>query len=203
MFDFSAFAQGMAIGLGMFVCPGPKDLVVLRQALRRRPIVELLAVGIGSDALLILLGMAGISIALSDAPAARRVAMWMGVGLMLWHGLSALWRSNATVEIPSASVLETGRQDRATLLLTSFLNPVAWMDTVLVIGTAGALLPGSEQFSYGAGAVAASSMWFVALTCGARYAARWLDHPMAWRALDGFVSIVMLLLAGYVAHGLL
>jgi L-lysine exporter family protein LysE/ArgO len=48
MFDTSAYAQGLALGLGMFVCPGPKDLVILRQALLRRPAAELLAAGVGS-----------------------------------------------------------------------------------------------------------------------------------------------------------
>lgn len=201
MFDFSAFAQGFALGLGMFVCPGPKDLVILRQALRGRPTAELLTVGVGSDALLIALGILGVSTALQRAPQAQQLALWIGVGLMLWHGVHAVWR----LAVGSvAKELEDGvRSDRVALLLVSFLNPVAWMDTVLVIGTAGAVVPVFSQPSYGFGAVTASTAWFLLLTLGARRSARWIASARARRALDVLAAVAMIGMAGYVAEGLL
>lgn len=201
MFDFPAFAQGFALGIGMFVCPGPKDLVILRQALRRRSAAELLAVGVGSDALLIALGILGVSAALQRAPQAQQLALGVGVGLMLWHGMHAVWR------LAAGSVddkLEDGvRNDRAALWLVSFLNPVAWMDTVLVIGTAGALLPSPSQPSYGLGAVTASTAWFLLLTLGAGRAAHWMAQARARRVVDGLAAAAMIGMAGYVATGLL
>ena len=201
MFDYSAFAQGFALGIGMFVCPGPKDLVIVRQALRRRSTAELLTVGVGSDTLLIALGMLGVSTALQQAPQARQLALWVGVGLMLCHGVHAVWRLafDSADEPPSDGV----RNDRAALLLVSFLNPVAWMDTVLVIGTAGAILPSASKPSYALGAVTASAVWFSLLTLGAGRAARWMALARARRALDGLAAIAMIGMAGYVATGLL
>ncbi|WKB55786.1 LysE/ArgO family amino acid transporter [Eleftheria terrae] len=202
MFDFLAFVQGFALGLGMFVFPGPKDILVLREALKRRPIGELLAVSVGSDALLIFLGVTGISIALRDAPAAQHAAMWIGVGLMLWHGIAAIRRAIHSKGDQAARVTESESSGRTALLVTSFLNPIAWMDTVLVIGAAGALLPSPAQLSYGVGAVSASAVWFIGLTCGAHYAGRLLTKPGAWRVLDGLVAVVMIVLALYMAQGL-
>jgi L-lysine exporter family protein LysE/ArgO len=201
MFDFPAFAQGFALGLGMFVCPGPKDLVILRQALRLRPPAELLAVGIGSDALLIAVGVLGVSAALQRAPQAQQLALWIGVGLMLWYGAHAVWR--LTVGSMDDRLSDGVRSDRAALLLVSFLNPVAWMDTVLVIGTAGAVLPGPSQPSYGLGAVAASAGWFFLLILGARRSARWMARAPARRLLDALAATAMIGMAAYVAQGLL
>lgn len=200
MFDYAPFVQGFALALGMFVCPGPKDLVILRQALRLRPTAELLTVGVGSDALLIMFGVLGVSAALQRAPQVKQLALWIGVALMLWHGAHAIWRLKAGSR---AEEVEDGAgSDRAALLLVSFLNPVAWMDTVLVIGTTGALLPGRLQLIYGFGAVTASIVWFLLLTLGARHSARWMASVRARRMLDALAAIAMLGMAGFVAAGL-
>jgi len=203
MFDFSAFAQGLALGLGMFICPGPKDIVILQQALQRRPLRELLAVGVGSDALLIFLGMAGVSVVLHDMPLLQRGAMWLGVSLLLWHGVSAIWRTvSRRAKVPEESDNST-RANQRTLILTSLFNPVAWMDTVLVIGTVGALLQHDRQLSFAVGAISASALWFLLLTLGARYMARWLTWPGAWRVLDAIVAVLMIGLALHIGCDLL
>ncbi|TXT41099.1 MAG: lysine exporter protein LysE/YggA [Comamonadaceae bacterium] len=89
------------------------------------------------------------------------------------------------------------------LLSVSFLNPVAWLDAVLIVGSVGAALPTNAQASFGLGAVAASFGWFTALVLGAQGAARWMTSPRAWRLLDAFVAIAMLGLALNVAWGLI
>jgi L-lysine exporter family protein LysE/ArgO len=89
------------------------------------------------------------------------------------------------------------------LLSVSFLNPVAWLDAVLIVGSVGAALPPSTQISFGLGAVLASFGWFAALVLGAQGAARWMTSPRAWRLLDAFVAMAMLGLAFQVALGLI
>lgn len=207
MFDISASAQGLALGLGMFVCPGPKDVLILRQALFQRPLVELIAVGTLSDALLIWLGMAGASAALSRAPALQTAALWLGVSLLVIHGLLAAKRAvggapNVSLIGHPAHSVSRGKS-LATLLAISFFNPVAWLDTVLVIGTFGAALPTATQMSFAFGAVAASFAWFLTLVTGARSASRLMTEPRAWQALDALIAVAMIGLAAYVASGLL
>lgn len=207
MFDITPFAQGLALGLGMFVCPGPKDLLILRQAIHQRPAAELLAVGVASDALLIWLGMAGISAALNNAPGLQAAALWLGVSLMAVHGLVAARRVlNGATTVPAiASHDPTLNRSKslAALLAVSLFNPAAWLDTVLVIGTAGAALPPQQQWSFAAGAVAASAAWFLALVLGARRSGRWMASQRMWQALDAFIASAMLAMAGYVAAGLI
>lgn len=207
MFDISAFAQGLALGLGMFVCPGPKDVLILRQALFQRPSIELIAVGTLSDALLIWLGMAGASAALSRAPALQTAALWLGVSLMVGHGLLAAKRAVGganSISLGGHPLQTISRgKSMAALLAISFFNPVAWLDTVLVIGTFGAALPTATQMSFAFGAVAASFAWFLTLVTGARSASRLMTEPRAWQALDVLIAVAMIGLAAYVASGLL
>ena len=205
MFDISSFAQGLALGLGMFVCPGPKDLLILQRALSPHRALELVAIGVLSDALLIGLGMAGVSALLSHAPALQKAALWLGIGLMLAHGLLAARRAatgtGARASPNPATPPPSRRKDLAAVLAVSFLNPVAWLDTVLVIGTAGAALPALMQPRFAGGAITASLAWFGALVLGGRVAGRWMTTARTWRMLDVFVALAMIGLATYLAQG--
>ena len=199
MFDTPTFVQGLALGLAIFISPGPKDVLILRQALLGRPSVELIAVGFISDAVLIWLGIACLSAAFTAAPYFQTAALWFGACLLFGHSLlaarSAILGGNTRVE--------SGHKSYVALLSVSFLNPVAWLDAVLIVGTAGAALPAGMKFSYGLGATFASFVWFAALVMGARGVARWITSPRAWRLLDVFVAIAMFILCINVASGLI
>lgn len=203
MFDASAIAQGLSLGLAMFISPGPKDVLILRQSLLRRPALELVIIGTLSDAFLIWLGIAGASAALRSAPALQSTALWIGVSLLVVHGLLSARR--ALLGVTSVACLAQDSdgpargRDRLALLAVSFLNPLAWLDTVLIIGTVGAALPMHAQFGFGAGATAASFAWFVTLVLGARCARRWLTAPVTWRVLEGCVAVLMIGLAMLIA----
>lgn len=202
MFDISAFAQGLALGLGVFVCPGPKDLVVLGQALRRRPAAELLSVAVGSDALLIALGILGAATVLRQTPSLQWWAMATGAGWMFLHGLRAFGRVLARRGDSADLPLAVPAHDRLALWTVSFLNPVAWMDTVLVIGTTGALLPSQAQASYGFGAVIASGAWFALLTLGMGRASRWMARRGVQLAMDALTALALWGMAICVGLGL-
>jgi L-lysine exporter family protein LysE/ArgO len=207
MFEISAFAQGFAIGLGMFVCPGPKDVLILREALRRRGSLGLILIGSLSDALLISIGIGGVSVALSDSPNLQAVALWLGVLLLVVHGASAALRSalGASAPAPSANwtCVDSRRTALTALLACSLLHPAAWLDTLLIVGSVGAALPQSRQASFGGVAVFASVVWFSALVIGAGALGRWMTGSRSWRLQEGIVAIAMFGMAGYVASGAL
>lgn len=203
MFDTPSFMHGFAIAFGMFVCPGPKDVLILRQAICRRPAGELIAIGVLSDALLIWLGMTGLSVALGRQPAWQSALLLLGAFLMACHGFLAARRAvigrYELVELARESAPRTRWQNLAVVATVSLLNPAAWLDTVLVVGTTGAMKPPAAQFSFAAGAIAASTSWFVMLVAGGRYAGKWAAAPKTWQALDTLVALAMLGLAGYLA----
>lgn len=206
MVDASTFAQGFILGLGMFACPGPKDILILRQAITGRSAAGLVAIGALSDALLLVLGMAGASVALSTAPWLQKVALGLGVCLMAVHALLSARRAvKGGMDIAAlthTNGLALSRGSLAALLAVSFLNPVAWLDTILVIGTVGAALPPTAQVPFASGAIVASFTWFSALVMGGRWAGRWMVNPTTWRILEGCVAVAMGGLAVQVARAL-
>ncbi len=207
MFDISSFAQGFALGLGMFVCPGPKDLMIARHALLRHPAADLIAIGALSDALLISLGMAGATAALNRAPAWQTAALGLGVLLLIVHGLLAAWRAaSGRVQMPGISdcVPKTARsKGLLAIVMVSFINPVAWLDTLLVIGSVGAALPPETQTSFAMGATTASFIWFTLLVAAARRLGPWMTRPAPWRLLEAGVAMLMVGLALYLAQDLM
>lgn len=199
MFDLSSLLQGFILGLGVFLCPGPKDVLILREALAGRSPALLIGIGVGSDAALIALGILGLSAALNQAPGWQAAALWLGTGLLLVHGANAL---HSALHPPRESRTGTAPESSTGLrpvLLTSLLNPAAWMDTVLVIGTVGASLAPGARPGFATGAVAASLLWFCALVAGAGRVRRHMASPRTMRLLDAGVALAMLGMAAYLA----
>lgn len=194
MIDLSTWLQGFVLGLGVFICPGPKDVLILREALRGRSPAQLIAVGCGSDAVLIALGLIGLSAALQAEPALRLAAQVLGIALLVLHGGLAVrnaMRACPAVSLNDVAAAAPGSHGLHQLLLVSLLNPAAWLDTVLIIGAVGAALPVDTRWSYALGAVNASLVWFSVWVLGARKAQRFMGASSACRALDVSIALAM------------
>lgn len=98
---------------------------------------------------------------------------------------------------PSAMVLEEGTsvsvgRALATTAAFTFLNPHVYLDTLLLMGSAGAAQPADVRPIFVAGAVTASFAWFSSLGFGAQFLRPVFTKPSAWRVLDGIVGVIML-----------
>jgi len=80
-------------------------------------------------------------------------------------------------------------------LAFTWLNPHVYLDTFLLIGTAGAREPDGARVAFALGAMAVSGMWFIGLGYGARALAPLFRRATAWRVLDGAIGSMVLLLA--------
>jgi L-lysine exporter family protein LysE/ArgO len=205
MFDTASFAHGLALGLGMFVCPGPKDVVILREAASRRSAAtSLIGIAVASDALLIWLGIAGVSAAFARFPGLEVAMLWFGVGFMLLHAARAAGRAlgNAADATPGGAGPASQRTGLSAVAAVSLFNPVAWLDTVIVIGGVGAALPQSQRWLFAGGAIMASLAWFIVLVGGASFVGRWMASATTWRVVDAAVAITMAGLAAVTALGI-
>jgi L-lysine exporter family protein LysE/ArgO len=72
----------------------------------------------------------------------------------------------------------------------SWLNPHAWLDTAMFIGTA-SLAYGHGSASFGPGAAAGSVLWFLSLGVAAFWLGWRLNSLQVWRSLDGAVALMM------------
>lgn len=202
MLDTSAFVEGLLLGAGLFTSVGPKDAFVIRRSLAGRHLLLIVAVCAGSDALLIALGAGGFSALLTRHPLLLSVALWSGIGYLVCHGLLALRAAIAGHHHADGDATPARNAFLQTLMATaavSLLNPYAWVDTVLVVGSIAASKPGGARWPFMLGAIVASFAWFCGLTSFSHAFRRLFSSAIAWRALDAFVAVMMFGMAVHLA----
>ncbi|MGW0047409.1 amino acid transporter [Nocardia cyriacigeorgica] len=192
---FPAAFAGFGAGLSLIVAIGAQNAFVLRQGARGHAVPVVVAISAISDALLIALGVAGFGSVITAWPAALTVAGLAGGAFLICYGAMAARRAlrpTANQALTSAAT-STGtlRKVVLTCLAMTWLNPHAYIDTVLLLGTV-ASQRGSLRWIFGLGAMLASLTWFISLGYGARLLGPILARPKAWRILDTLVATTML-----------
>jgi L-lysine exporter family protein LysE/ArgO len=199
----TAFANGLFMSLVLIVAIGAQNAYVLRQGLRREHVGPVVLFCAASDAVLIGAGVAGMAQALKGRPMLATVLAGLGAAFLCGYGLKALWRSRQPAAL-QASAQGASSLSRAAVLAQAagftLLNPHVYLDTVLLVGSAGAQYAGLLKVWFVAGATTASVVWFTSLGFGARLLAPVFAKPRAWQMLDALVGSTMLVLAAMLAR---
>ena len=206
------FTAGMLLSLSLIMAIGPQNAHVLRMGLTRQHLwLTVLVCGV-SDVLLIGLGVHGLAQlgGLSD----KLMGAMIGAGALFLaiYGWQA-WRRflEPVVPLSAASKPHTAparnhemsrRQAVLAALAFTWLNPHAWIDTAVLIGTA-SLAYGANNTVFGFGAATGSVIWFVMLGLATFWLGRRVQSVQVWRALDGLVALMMAGTAVWLLMGLL
>jgi L-lysine exporter family protein LysE/ArgO len=198
----TAFANGLFMSLVLIVAIGAQNAYVLRQGLRREHVSAVVLFCAISDAVLIGAGVAGMAQALKGRPVLATVLAGLGAAFLCAYGLRALWRSRQPGALQAAA--QGSSLSRAAVVAQAagftLLNPHVYLDTVLLVGSAGAQYAGPLKLWFVAGASVASALWFTALGFGARLLAPVFARPRAWQMLDALIGGTMLVLAAMLAR---
>lgn len=185
-----ASVAGFALGFSLILAIGAQNAFVLRQGLRRAHVLAVCLTCALSDAVLIVVGVAGFGALAEAVPGLERIMRFGGAAFLVWYGarnfLSA-WRGGAVLEAGEGA----GRLGAAllTCLALTWLNPHVYLDTVVLLGSVSAQY--DDKIAFGAGAVLASFVFFFGLGYGARLLAPLFRRPLSWRVLDVLVGLVM------------
>src|SRR4051794_15353792 len=192
----AAALSGFLTGLSLIVAIGAQNAFVLRQGLRRRHVLLVVAVCASSDLMLILAGVAGIGTVVERAPAVLVVVRWFGAAFLLGYGLVAARRALRGGRLEAAADRQlSARAVLVTALAFTWLNAHVYLDTVLLVGSIASTYGAAGRWWFAAGAGTASIGWFTALGFGARVLTPVFRRPHAWRVLDGGIAVVMVALA--------
>ena len=193
---FEAVLSGFALGLGLIVAIGAQNALVLRQGLMREHVVLVVTICALSDAILITAGVMGLGRVVEANPTLLKIVTIGGALFLIAYGCLALMRAVRGGTLQASEVTETNQKALAlTCLALTWLNPHVYLDTVLLLGSLSAQFDGGAHVAFGAGAVTASFVWFIALGFGARLLAPIFARPLAWRLLDLAIAAVMFLIA--------
>ncbi|HYD79057.1 MAG TPA: LysE/ArgO family amino acid transporter [Paucimonas sp.] len=197
------FLKGFGLGAGLIVAIGAQNAHVLKSGIKGEHVGLTVAICIVCDIVLIAAGVAGMGAVIRDNPLLLAAARWGGAGFLAWYGLRTLgaaWRGDA-LRVDTAAGAIPMRQAASTTLALTLLNPHVYLDTVVLLGAIGAQQAGGGKPWFMAGAMSASTAWFILLGFGARRLAPWFAKPAAWRMLDAGIACFMLALAASLAIG--
>jgi L-lysine exporter family protein LysE/ArgO len=188
---------GLGLGLSLIVAIGAQNAFVLRQGIRRRHVLPIVLICAISDAVLIVLGIAGVGVVVKQLPVALVVVRWLGAAFLLGYGLLAARRAlrSERLDTDSAGDGPSLRTAVLTILALTWLNPHVYLDTILLLGSVANTHGETGRWIFGAGAAVASILWFGSLGYGARLLGRVFARPVAWRILDGAIAVTMIWLS--------
>jgi L-lysine exporter family protein LysE/ArgO len=199
---FPTFTAGMVLSISLIMAIGPQNAHVLRMGLQRQHVWLTVAVCALADVVLIALGVLGLAQLGGLSDKLHGALMGAGVLFLAVYGGKAFQRflrPQAPASIGAGAVPGAAAQPPAPLnrrqavlsaLAFSWLNPHAWLDTAVLIGTA-SLAYGQGSTAFGLGAAAGSVVWFAVLGVAAFWLGRRLNSLQVWRALDGMVALMM------------
>ena len=194
----SAFLTGFVLGFSLILAIGAQNSFVLRQGLMVSHVFTVALFCSLSDALLISIGVAGISIFLNNY--IDIMSAWLFGVSAIWLAGYGLLRLTDAIKGESVLIAENSSVNGlfstlSFLSVLTFANPHVYLDTVVLIGSVSQQFPGDIKVAYVLGASLASFVFFFSLAYGAKFLSPIMQKPIAWRLLDGFIAFVMFSLA--------
>jgi L-lysine exporter family protein LysE/ArgO len=196
-----AFNAGLALCLSLIMALGAQNTHVIRMGLQGQHVLLTVVLCIASDVVLIALGVFGVAQLGGLSPALKAAMIGGGAVFLLVYGAQAFGRfrkpqvgaESLATTATSASGAQPISQRQATLAALAFawLNPHAWLDTAVLIGSASLAWGTPGNAAFGAGAAAGSVIWFGGLGLAVFWLGQRLGKPSIWRALDGLVALMM------------
>ncbi len=189
----SMWLRGFGLCASLIIAIGAQNAFVLRQGLRRQYVFMVAAICIVSDAIMFTIGAAGFGSLVNANPALMQAVAWLGAAFLFVYGLLSFrsaWRGGSLrVEGHDSSL--TLRAAVLMALAVTWLNPHAYLDTIVLAGGIAGQFPWNERVYFLLGAISASVVWFSGLAYGARFLAPLFQKERAWRVLDTGVGLLM------------
>ena len=212
----SAFSAGMLLSLSLIMAIGPQNAHLLRMGLRGQHLWLTAFVCAVADISLILLAVFGLSMLGGLSPKLHGAMLGAGIVFLVFYGWQAMMRavgarrstqpakSTQPIAIEPDSI-EPMSRTRAVLMALAFswLNPHAWIDTAVLIGTASLAYQAPGNAIFGLGAVTGSVLWFVVFGGLVCWLGNRLNHTRIWQWVDAMVAIMMWSIAVVLLVGLL
>lgn len=199
----SAFFTGFFLGLSLILAIGAQNTFVLRQGILGQHIFYVALFCAISDALLISVGVTGISFFLNNFLSEMSnllfgfSAVWLfGYGVLR---LKSAFKSNIILEIKTFSpkgLLPT----LSIVAVLTFANPHVYLDTMILIGSSSQQFYENDKIAFALGASVSSFVFFFSLAYGAKLLAPKMQSPSSWRILDSLIALIMFTLAIKLAY---
>jgi L-lysine exporter family protein LysE/ArgO len=198
-----AFSTGFFLGISLILAIGPQNAFILRQGILGQHVLLVALFCAISDALLICVGIAGISFFLKNFIADFSnllfgfSAIWLtGYGLIR---LKTVFKSDSAIEIES-SAPKGLMSTLSVLFILTFANPHVYLDTMILIGSISQQFSGNHKIAFAIGASFASFVFFFSLAYGAKLLIPIMQSTNSWKKLDFLIALLMFFISIKLAY---
>ena len=190
------YLAGFSLGLSLILAIGAQNAFVLKQGLKNQHLFLVCLVCALSDAILIILGVAGFGTVVKKFPEIEPLARYGGaifLSAYAFLSIKSAFTKSHNLEV-CADIKETALRAVSVCLAFTWLNPHVYLDTVVLLGAI-SIQYDPNQAVFAAGAASASFIFFFSLGYGARVLLPLFSSPRSWKVLDFLVGLTMLSIA--------
>lgn len=196
------FLKGMGTGGGLIIAIGAQNAFVLSQGVRKNHYILIPLICAVCDAILVAVGVAGFGSFIASSKVLSQVAGIGGAVFLFCYGIRSFRSALKGERLESDQKGETSLKAAVlTTLAVTLLNPHVYIDTILLLGSIAGQFQAPGHLIFGAGAIAASFIWFFALSLGSSLLAPLFKKELSWRILDSLVGMIMWAVAISVLKG--
>jgi L-lysine exporter family protein LysE/ArgO len=186
------FLYGFSLGFSLILAIGAQNAFVLKQGLKGEHVFWLCLLCALSDAILILIGVSGFHLLVSNLPWLATGARYGGALFLLAYGFMSFrsaWKSRHRL-IPSEIKSTSLGKSILTCLAFTWLNPHVYLDTIVLLGSVSTQFTDKSQW-FAAGAMSSSFVFFFSLGYGARLLRPIFARPGSWQLLEILIGFIM------------
>lgn len=193
-----AASQGFTLALSMIMPIGTQNSMLLNQGINKNYHLITATLFILYDVILISIGVLGGSLVLASNDTLFTLLTWGGMAFLFCYGalsFKAALVSTQEDESTTQSKQKSVKMVIIATLMVTFLNPHAYIDTVMVIGSVGGQYIGDAKLYFLFGAITGSIVWFLSVALAAAKLSVVLSKAKVKRMIDIFIGLVMWFIA--------
>lgn len=191
-----AFEMGLMVGLGLIIAIGAQNIFVIKQGLLRQHSLPCALTCFLADTLLISISLFGVHQLINQIQSVKLILLGLATIFLLYYSSTSLLSISKSTQLNTTLNNKSSSQSIKKVILMSLgfslLNPQAILDCMVIIGGYACKYHGISQIEFGAGAIAASFIWFFGLILVTRYCASFITNPKTWRRIEGVSALIML-----------
>ena len=185
--------KGFLLGLSLIVPIGSQNSMLLTQGANKDYHLFTASLFIIYDVLLITLGVLGGGLLLTSSALFFNLVTWGGIVFL--GGYGAMSFKNAIFYYRQKNDIFYQKKSLKVIILISlavtFLNPMAYIDTIVVIGSVGGQYTDDIQIYFIVGTIFSSVVWFLTLAIGAAKLSPQLNKPTVKCIIDVLIGMIM------------
>lgn len=189
---FTTMFGGAILVIGIIAGIGPQNLNTMSHAIRKNHEYAVATTCFLADTILILIGCIGISIL--NSPTINKIINIVGILFLSYYLFMKLRGLNQPNNVKLDAKIVNKKTAIIRALGLTWLNPLVFIDTIVVIGGVSASYIGINHIAFTLGAILGDFIWLFGLTFLSRTFADKLNRPAVWFMID----ISTIILVGYV-----